>query len=60
MPARAVQIPQFRVRHEPAGHTEPIAPNGGYRDGGVSEAITESSSPSYPRRALVADGSLIP
>ena len=28
MPARAVQIAQFGVRHERADHTEPIAPDG--------------------------------
>lgn len=33
MPARAVQIAQFRVRHERAGHTEPIAPDGRYTRG---------------------------
>jgi hypothetical protein len=33
MPARAGQIAQFRVRHERAGHTEPIVPNGGYTRG---------------------------
>jgi hypothetical protein len=30
MPARAVQITQFRGHHERAGHTEPITPDGDY------------------------------
>jgi hypothetical protein len=56
----AAQISQIRTVANGIAKFRPTEQIGGYRAGGVSGAITESSSPPYLRRAPVADGSLIP
>lgn len=59
-PGRPRISTRSRAPHRQFGQARVADHNGGYRAGGVSGAITESSSPPYPRRAPVADGSLIP